>query len=527
MISVFDATKSFDKWFDNVKKSAFFSAIIAGIFAHFTIIGEQILCPDGLVSAIRYSGSFAEMAMGRWVPALIGQFWPDRETHAMVVPLCILYAALAAMLICDVFQIKSSLSGVVVGISFSIAPALTVLMYYSFVAAKYEFAMLVAVFAAWLVWKLKKPYKYVIPGILIMFSLATYQAYLGMVTGVAVILTIVAFLVNKNPEDNKRSFRLFIDYVISCGIGVVLYFISLKVMKLKWGIEVSYNNASNFTLGYIIKNFFHTIFVSYKDFARYFFADGIVKNTVWHRDVFFMILAVLMAVNVLLLLVTNRKKENLAFRILACVLCALFPAAANVCDIITMGSGIYQLTSMPLILIPIFGLVLLENTDFSKIKVSSIITWTETVVVSAVLITYMFATVFSHMYMKMQFDQIETIALRVMDRMETTEGYYPGMPVCIIGVPNHDEFVVDTSYMEYDLGGIVDVGIFHEGVPGAVLQSWGKIFTKYLGTSLPIVDGGTMMALNGREEFLEMESFPGATSVQIIDGIMVVKFSSF
>ena len=524
MKTPFELEEKFHAWFDANKIVAFLTAIIAGIITHLSLIAMQLVCADGLMFSIRYEGSEGEMTIGRWGLALIGRFWPDREAHAAVVPLCILYAAVCAILVIDMLQIKSRFTSFLIGLSFVCAPAFTILLYYSFTAAKYCFAMLLSVAAAWIVWKLKRWYSIPAAAVLLMLSLSIYQGYIGMFTGLAVAITL-KHLLNKDEEVKEKisSLKIFAQFVASAVLGMILYLISLKIMCKMFDLVVTYGNAASFTPSYIVKNFFSAIGKSYQDFFAYFFADGIVKNTAWHRDDIFACIGILILINIVILLIQNFSKKNWWVVAVAAVLTLLLPVAINSVDVITMGNGIYQLTAMPLILAAIFGLALAEMTDFKFVL--KLLPWGEMAFVSLMLTTYIFASIFSHMYMRMQYDRITTIANRAMDRVETTEGYEPGMRIAFFGTPSMELYGLDDSYKEYDLGDIADFGIFHEGLWAAVYQSWGKVLIKYMGTAYPYADVGTAAAIYGSPEFQEMECFPDKDSVQIINDVVVVKFS--
>ena len=109
--------------------------------------------------------------------------------------------------------------------------------------------------------------------------------------------------------------------------------------------------------------------------------------------------------------------------------------------------------------------------------------------------------------------------LRLLDRIEQTEGYYQGMPIAMIGV------IGDEPYPVTDITGKVTGGM--TGMNGDYLVYTGanyQAFMKYyLGATLNFLEPEVMEKMYDDEAYLAMDSFPGKDSIRIIDGIMYIK----
>ncbi|MBQ7934314.1 MAG: hypothetical protein IJ327_05980, partial [Lachnospiraceae bacterium] len=122
-----------------------------------------------------------------------------------------------------------------------------------------------------------------------------------------------------------------------------------------------------------------------------------------------------------------------------------------------------------------------------------------------------------------KYEKTYAYCLRLLDRIESTEGYYQGIPVAMVGV------VGDEQFPTTDITGEVTSGMI--GITGDSLLYTGtnyQAFIKhYLGATLNFVPNEQMGEIYYSEEYTRMESFPGDTSVQIVDGIMYVKTENY
>ena len=118
-----------------------------------------------------------------------------------------------------------------------------------------------------------------------------------------------------------------------------------------------------------------------------------------------------------------------------------------------------------------------------------------------------------------RYEKTYAYCLRLLDRIEQTEGYYPGIPVAMVGVVGDEQYPVTDITLPVTSGMI--------GMNGDVLLYTGenyRIFMQnYLGATLNILPARAMEEMYYSEEYAAMDSFPGENSVRIIDGILYVK----
>ena len=109
--------------------------------------------------------------------------------------------------------------------------------------------------------------------------------------------------------------------------------------------------------------------------------------------------------------------------------------------------------------------------------------------------------------------------VRLLDRIEQTDGYYPGIPIAMIGVVSQDQFPMT------DITGAVTSNMI--GTNGDSLLYTGRnyeLFIRhYLGATLNILPAEVMTDIYESEAYRAMDSFPGPDSVRVVDGVMYIK----
>ena len=121
--------------------------------------------------------------------------------------------------------------------------------------------------------------------------------------------------------------------------------------------------------------------------------------------------------------------------------------------------------------------------------------------------------------LRKRYEKTYAYCVRLLDRIEQTEGYYMGIPIAMIGV------VGDRQYPVTDITLPVTSNMI--GMNGDILLYTGKNYRlfiqHYLGATLNILPEDVMSDMYDSEEYLAMDSFPGPDSIRVIDGVMYIK----
>ncbi|MDE7270869.1 MAG: hypothetical protein K2N81_10405, partial [Acetatifactor sp.] len=118
-----------------------------------------------------------------------------------------------------------------------------------------------------------------------------------------------------------------------------------------------------------------------------------------------------------------------------------------------------------------------------------------------------------------RYEKTYAYCMRLLDRIEQTEGYYQGIPIAMVGVVGYNPYPVTDITLDVTSNMI--------GLNGDTLLYTGEnyqVFMKnYLGATLNMMTPEEMEDIYYSQEYIEMESFPAESSVKIVDGIMYIK----
>lgn len=547
----------------SVTKGAFFSALIFGLLAHMVVMTGDFPNHDGL----RYLYSDLDnIVAGRWFLAAVCGISSYFALPWLIGVLSIFYIGIAAALTCAVLKIRNKYSAIVIGALMATFPALASTFAYVFTMDGYMLGLLMAVAAVYFTQKYR--FGFIGGAVLLAFSLGTYQAYLP----VAVILSMYAALLilmgedgksvisnatgdpdkgkGREPEDNAKTKIFKILRFLYMGIlGGGLYFVILKVLLKVRGLELaSYQGADSIALraaqganaagsaaeqvasrasGAASAGLVSKIVSAYKDFAVFS-----VKSKVLAPNIFVWIaLGILTGAALMLLLreIIKKKWYKSPVLYIAIILIALiYPVASNVVMIV-MGDVTYhaimryQWVLIPIILIALCDLLAYKPEYYAaaagRESFVKLVTWLIPVLGCVIAFCYIVTDNIGYSNLQKKYERTYAYCERLLDRIEQTDGYYPGIPIAMIGVVSEDQ------YPKADLTeGVTDNLI---GLSGDYLcykgADYKHFFKAYLGADLNIISGEKIGEIYNSEEYVLMDSFPGKTSVKLVDGTIYVK----
>ena len=283
----------------------------------------------------------------------------------------------------------------------------------------------------------------------------------------------------------------------------------------------NYNNADKVSLVGILLGLKSTICQTYVDFGTFFFGNDIVVNANYIRGVIYAAFFAMFAIGLVTNLV-NIKEDNKKSKIVRISLILLFiavlPIGLNIIDLVIVGNSIYALTAVQMILVIPFAFAV-----FELLNKFMIVKWIAILSCFAVMWTYYLADNTSYAALKLTYNQAYSSTMRVMDRIENTPGYVNGMPILFGGIIGNNNYPRRSSLYAYTIGGIVNNTAFH-GPYGSAMGTWDKFLKIFYGIDVPMCTAEEYYNIVTGDEYKnEMECFPAASSVKIMNGIVVVK----
>ena len=429
--------------------------------------------------------------------------------------LSLLWIGLAVFLVLRIFRVESKLTGFLVAGIFSVNISV------SATAATYihdldcdMFALMCAVGAVWL-WKERK--WGVLPGaVLLTVSMGMYQSFLFVGIGLIMLVCILDLL------DGARFAQVFSRGMRAVGmilLGGGGYYGALQVSQKLSGIALSSGDYNSLDLmgklsgGTLLEN----LCGAYRDF----FYRLMNVYTTYPSTLTKAATAALMTL-VITAVVWGLMSRRLGWRekLLLLALALLLPLGLNMIYVLTLGAS----HDLMVYGIWVFYLVALLLSDWlAKQGRGQLLKWQQPFCMLMVaLILYGSVQFANGMYLKkdQEYDAYLSMMTRVVDRMETCEGYTAGQtPVVFAGMPQVMNQVAP-GFMDYwNVTGMLSSDVIF--MPEKTRYQ--AYFDYVLGLPLLLAEDEIWMQLRKSQQVQDLPQYPAAGCVQLLDGVLIVK----
>ena len=174
----------------------------------------------------------------------------------------------------------------------------------------------------------------------------------------------------------------------------------------------------------------------------------------------------------------------------------------------------YQWVIYPILF---FAFIWKETDGATKTGVA--LQWVALLAASILVLHFAVTDNIAYSNLEKKYEKTYAYCLRMVDRMEQTEGYYTGMPVAMIGVQNKE------TLPETDITGDVTSGMI--GMTGDYLiytdTNYQEFMKNYLGVTMNLVSDEEMERIYYTDEYQALNSFPETGSMKVVDGILYIK----
>lgn len=490
-------------------KFAFLAAAVTALLVHMPALLMDVPNHDGLDSMYFDQNMITS---GRWFLMVACGFSSFYTIPWVIGLLGILFLSLAAAALTEALELKKPWVIVVCSGLLASFPALASTFAYVFTLDGYMLALLLAVLAVVFTKKYQKGF--LAGGVCLAFSLGIYQAYLPF----AMILSVFCILMLLSEDGTrKEKLKKILHYLYMGILGVVLYYGILQVLLRLQGKQLaSYQGIDGMAQGNNA-GLFTSVKQMYVDFLKFTLRGNVLyQNWISGVALLLLLFAALFAGGVL---VKNRKwwtKPGFFGIIILAVL--VLPVITNVILIIS-PSVTYHLLMRYQWVLYLIGLVALVGNGTEEGKTGAVLQWLA--LCCGVVLVFFYGVVDNIGYSNLQkrYEKTYAYCVRLLDRIEQTEGYYQGIPIAMIGVVGEDEFPGTDITLDVTSGmiGLNGDSLLYTG------ENYRLFMQHYLGATLNILPADAMKEMYYDEEYIEMDSFPGENSIRIIDGILYVK----
>ena len=490
-------------------KVAFLSAFLLGVLLHAPMMLRDIPNHDGLDS-IHFDQNM--IVSSRWFLSIACGISSYYTIPWLIGLLAMVYLGLTSVLLVDFLEVEDTISAVLISGLLVSFPALASTFAYVFTMDGYMMAVFLAVLAVWITKKKRLGF---IPGaVLLALSMAIYQAYLPF----AVLLCIYGILmIAMEKGEVKEKILNSFHYLYMGLIGSLGYYVILQIMLKLQGKEIgTYQEGSN--LGLLGEaSLVETLKHIYLDFLAFTFKGNVLMNNLFSITALILLGLVTLITLIRLVGYTDWWK-NFWFYIIGILLMIGLPIATNIMLLILPGVTYHLLMRFQWVLYPILmvGFVSRYNKGLLGDKRRE---WFVLITAGVLIWNFTVTDQIAYSNLQKKYEKTYSYCVRLLDRIEQTEGYYQGIPIAMIGVIGKE------SYPSTDITQNVTSNLI--GMNGEYLLYTGnnyELFMKhYLGATLNILPPDSMEEMYYSPEYREMESFPAQDSIRIINGIMYIK----
>ena len=409
-------------------KIPFVSALVIGLITHMFMIVNKFPNIDSMTN---FYFDQNMITSGRWFLMVACGFSTFYDLNFVNGLLAIILISICAVFVTRFFDVKKKSSMILIPAIMATFPAVAATMSYMYTVDGYMLGLLLAILAAYVSRKYKLGF--IAGAVLLAFSMGTYQAYVS----VAILLCLFDIVFDViNNEDIYDVWNKGFKYLMMGIGGGALYFGILKLLLAIQHKELSdyqgINQMGKFNIAMIPER----IAQMYTDFGAFAFRGRVFVNNIFTM----IIMSIVVSVSIVAIFVLFGK--NGAFKkwyywliLLLCI--ALMPFGTNIMLLVSPGVEYHLLMRMQWEVFIIATVVISEKTiaAFESVKDRLNIAKTVSVVLIAGLCyNFLLMDNIAYFNLQQQYEKTYAYCVRLLDRIETTDGYFQGIPVCLVGV---------------------------------------------------------------------------------------------
>lgn len=509
-------------YFNKERKTIFLVTFITSLVVHFQLYALMITGADNLINNIYHQADVWELMLLRFGLNIMQVIKGYVVSPVLVTLISSVLLGLTVILAEDILEIKNKYFKYIIAMLFAVAPNISATLTFFYCSDAYIMGMFLATLSVYLVKKYEnKKWIIILSGLLLSFAIGMYQTYLSVAMCLCMFTLIIDIL---NKKETKQILKNLFRYICMGVIGITLFYIISHVVLLIVNLPVAdYSGANKIGLSTLL-NINKFLPEAYKSFFDYFFTNGMIPNTIWHTNLFYLIIFEAILISIIYIIIKNKVYKKLSNIVLLLIFIALLPICFGIIEIIVPDVDIHILMACSMIYIFVLFFKILEMLP--KAVLSKICKYAVVICSLVIVWIYIWQDNASYLAMKLTQDQAESAIGRIVTRIEELNGYTPDMPVVFIGnfecpdYLNKDNANVDTNKI-YDRswGFIADWPVIWWGNQ----DSWKKLLYEYEGVNMNVVSEEECKEILETEEYKNMGQYPEKDSIKIIDGTVVVR----
>lgn len=496
----------------NQYKTIIIVGLVVAIGVHLSLFTKNILTADVLLNTGFYSGYSWEISLGRFGLFGIGLLKGFLVMPQLEIILSMLLMLVATVLILDLFNIKKKILQIFSTILLMVSPILSSMFLFHYCTLAYSLAFFTSVLAIYLFFNCKKILsKYIIPIILIITSLSMYQAYLAVPLTFLLLYFLIRILEKRFQwKDFFKAFGVVI-------IASILYFLLMKLSLAIFNVSISNYRGANEVGIKMFLDIPSRIILAYQSFYQFYFTDYILHTGNLGIVCFNIFLLSLVIAGAIYQLVKRKIKwqHSLLF---ICLLLVL-PLMINVVVIIFPDTMLQLLMSFGYLFIFFFLCYIVDNSKLLTIA---------TIFLFGLFIrSYVIQDNATYSMLSVTYQKTYQIGLDLKNKINEL-GY--DKEVMIVGSLDDNNYYQQKNtteimkFKDYTYGFVANYSLFWNEYTN-IKNGWSRFMEQFVGTTIHFVDYDTYQEILDSSKYQEMECYPHKNSIQVIDNIIVIKFS--
>ncbi len=471
------------------------------------------------VNYIDYHSGNWEISLGRYLEPLYGKIRGTYTMPWLCGMLTMLYTGIAAFFASDLLEIRNrALVMMLSGFLTVNATMIDTTLEYASFGDMFALSLMLACAGTYMVIRVPGLTGAVLGMALFLCSLGLYQSYIF----IALMLMLHHALGQAMKERRllKTGLPVWLRMAAVMAATLAAYIVLYKGAMRLYGIKSvpgSYNSPAALA-SMSVAEMMEYVKAAYGNFAEYFFGMGRPERSAFQA----LSIAMAAAAGVMMIVHIVRKRLPVLNVVFAALVMALFPLMAQAASILTRSMEIYFLAAPGMMLFFPFLLNLIVSPVLGGDRLyagSKAVRWAVCVLCGALLFVGIRMSNGLYTYQRVQYDKTHSYVTRLMERIDTSEGYVPGKTqVAFVGLLSSGLVNLDAPEGAEWMSGLNRSGVTYMMIFESYFRMLGEeidVITDY--TGLP--DYAQM------DEVRAMPAYPQEGCTKMIDGKLIVKLS--
>lgn len=515
------------QWWKGPDKKYFCVMLGFAVVVYFPLMSQKLTNTfDGLWVDTYYIAGGWELSIGRWLWPLADALRFGVQTDPINSLLTLSLVTLSFILVRRLFMTKDSFLTYLLGMAFISSASVSIQLSYRYMSPIFGLSLFLSVAAAYCVIRTENKARAVVQGtVCLTLSLGLYQANLG---SFCLILLVYFLMLLFQKLDRSLIHAHIAKSLCSAAAGVVLYYLTLKLILLVTGFQMSeYNGAASVSLLYVLKRLPTGAARAYQIFGIYFFRNQ-YRNNILQAMGFFALIVLLVGFGLLKRFWRVVRSRDLEYILLSAAALAVLPAICNVTLLITSeATWRLQMAGALDLFIPLCILLLdvtrKKQPQNEKLRMAVI---GGTVLLAGLIVygnVYMRAVDQEAMYEGRK--SLKSMTDRIADDLMDF-GYFDGeerLPVVFVGRPSSNPTFLMREYYLY-ANTYAQIGRFWSG-SNVAQPAWKSVFQNITPVNLTYGRVERYLEVYAESETEQMPTYPQEGYIRQIGDTMVVKIS--